>query len=207
VIFDEDKYLKLLADKTTKLNYCKSDCDISNDISDIVTETGIKLIENKNIEHAATYCLERYLFLSSEFSNKPLSDVTIGKNRILTVNPGANNLGREQRFLHYYVILAEFKDMFIGVPITNMAFDKVKTTYYLRHPFEAELKNPSTDMKKKPFNEFWITKPSVADVRNISGLDKRRIIDDNLFKQAKYAPKEYILSIKSKMIELFNLQV
>ena len=65
--------------------------------------------------------------------------------------------------------------MFIGVPITNMAFDSKNEVFILRNPFEVELKNPSSNFKDKPFFQYWVKKPSVADIRNICGLDKRRI--------------------------------
>lgn len=202
---NESQYLQKVHDKVQKVLPCTTDTDIKEDLSNILLDIGIKIIDNKNIEYAGTYVLEKALMLNAEF-NGMLEDRTIlQKSRVVSVNPGSDNIGREQRYVHFYIVLAEHENMFIGVPITNMAFDNVKNAYVLRNPFEVGLINPNPDMKKKPFNQYWVTKPSVADIRNITGLDKRRILRNNLYNNAKYAPSEYMIAIRDKIKTLFNI--
>lgn len=43
-------------------------------------------------------------------------------------------------------------------------------------------------------------KPSIAAVRNISGLDKRRIIKNQLCNDKKFVPDEYLDAISDKII-------
>ena len=121
---------------------------------------------------------------------------TLSRGRAVNVIIGVDGIGREQKYPHVYIVLGEYKDTFIGVPITNMAFDFKKKMNYIRHYFEVELKNPNYN---KPFNQFRCVKPSVADVRNICGLDKRRIIQNQLFFDKKFVPKEYLDAISDKI--------
>ena len=133
-----------------------------------------------------------------EAENKSLIEQTdtLSRGRVISVNPGVANIGREQRFIHPYIVLGEFKETFIGIPITNMAFNKEENSYYLRNIFEVELKNP---VGKKPYKEFRVKKPSIADIRNISGLDKRRIIKNQLYYDKKFAPSTYMDDISNKI--------
>lgn len=79
-----------------------------------------------------------------------------------------------------------------------MAYNEESKKYYLRNYYEVELKNPQT---KKKFNEYRTKKPSIADIRNIAGLDKRRIVDSELKEQKKFAPDTYLHAISMKIRE------
>lgn len=203
--FNEQSYLNKVHDNNIKNNSCKSDSTLITDVTELSLDIAIETIENKDIEYSGTYVLEKFLFCQAEFNKMPFDETKLGRGRVVSVNPGSDNIGREQRYIHYYIVLAEYKNMFIGVPITNMAFDKNNNKHYLRNPFEVELINPSSDLSKKPYKEYWTTKPSVADIRNISGLDKRRILNNNIYNQVKFAPQKYMDDIKSKMLTIFNI--
>lgn len=176
-------------------NKTETDSDIISDMELLQAEYK-RILVDQNIKFSGTWLLERDLWLASESQLLPANTDTLSRGRVVLVNPGVSNIGREQKFVHPYVVLGEHKDTFIGVPITNMAKDK-EGNFYLRHFFEVELKNPEG---KKPYNQYRCTKPSVADVRNIAGLDKRRIIQDQLYTAKKFAPKTYLDAISRKII-------
>lgn len=156
------------------------------------------LIKNKIAKYIAAWVLEKDLWINVEESSLPVETDTLSRGRAVMVNPGVTGIGREQKYPHVYIVLGEFKETFIGVPITNMAWNKEAKKHYLRNYYEVELKNPQFD---KPFEQFRCKKPSVADIRNISGLDKRRIIKNQLFIDKKFVPKEYLNAISDKIIE------
>ncbi len=187
----------------SKRDHCKTDSAIVNDLTEILLNKGEKILEAKNIEFTGTLVLDKSLFCDYEFNG--VNEVTefLPRARVVSVNPGSDNIGNEQRYIHYYIVLSQVDTMFVGVPITNMAYNNAKGCYYLRNPFEVELKNPN--VKTKPFNQYWVKKPSVADIRNICGFDKRRIIQNNLFASPKYAPTEYMDAIKSKIKIIFDI--
>jgi len=162
---------------------------------EILHKESKELVSGKNIKYTGTWLLERDLWLQSETNVLDKHTETLSRGRVVLVNPGVGNIGREQRYVHPYIVLGEYRDTFIGVPITNMAKDK-DSKYYLRHFFEVKLIDPEGE---KPFTEYRCTKPSVADVRNISGFDKRRIIQDRLYAEGKYAPSTYLNSISEKI--------
>ena len=178
-------------------NKSETDNDIITDVELLQAEYK-KLLADQNIKYAGTWLLERDLWLATENKLLPANTDTLSRGRVVLVNPGVSNIGREQKYVHPYIVLGEHKDTFIGVPITNMAKDKKNGVFYLRHFFEVELKNPEG---KKPFNEYRCAKPSVADIRNIAGLDKRRIIQDQLYTDKKYAPSTYLDAISQKIRE------
>jgi hypothetical protein len=161
-----------------------------------VIEEKKKVLKENNVKYAGTWLLERDLWLMSEKNESECETATLSRGRIVLVNPGVTNIGREQKYVHPYIVLGEYKETFIGVPITNMARNKKTGEYYFRHFFEVELVNPEGE---KPFNEYRCNKPSVADVRNIAGLDKRRIIKDKLYYDQKFAPNSYLNAISDKI--------
>lgn len=179
---------------------CKTVDFIENDINCIITEYKEILLQS-NIKHTSTWLLEKDLLILYEKKLCPPENETLSRGRIVLVNPGVSNIGREQRYLHHYIVLGEFKETFIGVPITNMAYDKSRKIYYLRNFFEVELKDPDY---KKPFSEYRCSKPSIADVRNISGLDKRRIVQNQLYKDKKFVPNTYLNAISEKIRETIS---
>jgi len=177
-------------------NKSETDSEIIGDIELLQAEYK-KVLADQNIKYSGTWLLERDLWLASETKALAENTDTLSRGRVVLVNPGVSNIGREQKFVHPYIVLGEHKDTFIGVPITNMAKNKENGQYYLRHFFEVELKDPEGE---KPFTEYRCTKPSVADIRNIAGLDKRRIIQDHqLYTDKKYAPSTYLNAISRKI--------
>lgn len=188
-----------------KNDACNCDSDIIKDVPILLKEIGSEILNKKSIEYAGNFLLEKQLYLDCEFNgNAPVTDY-IGRSRVISINPGSDNFGHEQRYIHCYIVLADEGSMIIGVPITNMAYDEQTNQNYLRNKFEVELVNPSPNFKEKPFNQFWVAKPSVADIRNITGVDKRRIVNNNLYSYAKYAPDEYMLAIKEAIKNLFKI--
>jgi hypothetical protein len=190
-----ERYLDFLADRAKIKNQCSNEEGFQEDIQTIFAEYQ-SIIINNTIEYASTWLLDRDIWVEAE--NKSLIEQTdtLSRGRVISANPGVANIGREQRFIHPYIVLGEFKETFIGIPITNMAFNRKEDNYYLRNIFEVELKNP---VGKKPYNEFRVNKPSVADLRNISGLDKRRIIKNQLYYDRKFAPSAYMNDISNKI--------
>ncbi len=162
------------------------------------------LVKSKLVKFIASWILEKDLWLNSEDNLLPPETETLSRGRAVNVVIGVNGIGREQKLPHVYIVLGEHNDTFIGVPITNMAYDKRKRACYLRHYFEVELTNPLYD---KPFNQFRCKKPSVADVRNISGLDKRRILKNQLYTDKKFVPEEYLNAISDKIRESLALKI
>lgn len=189
---DREKYINLLL-QPDYTNQTQN--DFSPDISKILTKIKDILDENE-FQFVATWLLENDLWINCQQNSIEIDTTTLSRGRVITVNPGVTNIGREQRYIHCYIVLGEFHETFIGVPITNMAFNQTSRQYYLRNVFEVELINPDT---KKPFTEFRVKKPSVADIRNITGFDKRRIIKNQLFYDKKFAPKTYMDAISEKI--------
>lgn len=189
---DREKYINLLL-QPDYTNQTQN--DFSPDISKILTKIKGILDENE-FQFVATWLLENDLWINCQQNSIEIDTTTLSRGRVITVNPGVTNIGREQRYIHCYIVLGEFHETFIGVPITNMAFNQTSRQYYLRNVFEVELINPDT---KKPFTEFRVKKPSVADIRNITGFDKRRIIKNQLFYDKKFAPKTYMDAISEKI--------
>lgn len=188
-----------------KLTYTKPDSEekcclynnITNDV-DLLSSESQDVLKSQINEFTSTWLLDKDLWIQHE-NGKLNSDIeTLSRGRVILVNPGVTKLGREQRYMHYYIVLGEYKETFIGVPITNMAYNKKNGQYYLRNYFEVELIDPTSS---KPYNEYRCTKRSVADVRNISGLDKRRIVKNQLYTDKKYAPSTYLNLISEKIRE------
>lgn len=192
---DRSKHETLIDKKPDCFNQSHTDESIVTDLEKLHYESK-QLITNQNIKYSGTWLLERDIWLQSEKNTLPRHTDTLSRGRVVLVNPGTGNIGREQRYVHPYIVLGELDDTFIGVPITNMATDKQTGKYYTRHFFEVQLKNPGG---KKPFKEYRCSKPSVADIRNIAGLDKRRIIQDQLYIDEKYVPKTYLDAISQKI--------
>lgn len=176
---------------------CANQEGVTEDIKKVFDEYN-SVVSSNNLKYSSTWLLERDLWLQSEKGSSEFDNETLSRGRIVAVNPGVSNIGREQRFIHYYIVVGEYEDTFIGIPITNMAYDKEKGKYYLRHFYEAELINPDVP---KPFNQFRCNKPTVADVRNIAGLDKRRIVKNALYNSKKYVPNTYLEAIAKKIRE------
>lgn len=193
---DRDKHYAHLTIEACDNKPASSIEPIVQDTERLLTEYGSH-VKNHSIQFAATWLLEKDIYLQSE--NRALTaeekndhERTLSRGRVVLVNPGVTGVGREQKYIHPFIVLGEHKGMFIGVPITNMAQNKKTGEYYLRNFFEVELVDPNT---KKPFTEFRCKKPSVADLRNISGLDKRRITRDI----EKFVPKTYLDAISHKI--------
>jgi hypothetical protein len=198
-------YLVLVTDSSKKLCKCSDYDELIRDLSSTIDLLKINTITNESVEHSGTMLLEKSIYIDSEYNGMSPIFNAINVGRVLQINPGSDNIGREQRYVHCYIVLAEIQTMIIAVPITNMAFDKDRREYYLRNDFEVELQNPDSDFKKKPFTEFWCIKPSIADIRNIAGLDKRRIVQNSFFAYPKYAPSTYLIDIRTKMKILFGI--
>jgi len=190
---DRLKYEELTSKSPDCFERADTDKNILSDLEKVHGESR-DLISDQTIKYAATWLLEKDLWLESEKGILQANTEVLSRGRVVLVNPGTGNIGREQKYVHPYIVLGEYKETFIGVPITNMA--KNGDRYYLRHFFEVELINPEG---RKPFNEYRCSKPSVADVRNISGLDKRRIIQDELYSDKKYVPSTYLNAISEKI--------
>ena len=171
--------------------------EIEEDIKNIMKDY-IDKLDKVSLKHIYALLKEKELFIKSESNEIEPNMETLSRGRVVMVNPGADGIGREQRHIHPYIVLGEFKETFIGVPITNMAYNKKNEEFYLRNYYEAELKDPDT---KKKYNEYRTKKPSVADIRNISGLDKRRIVDSELKEVKKYVPDTYLHAISMKIRE------
>lgn len=197
-------------DKYTDLSFKYPDCnekwkkikgieeeEIKSDIKEIMNNY-IEKLDDTSLKHIYALLKEKEIFIESENKTLDANCEVLSRGRVVMVNPGSDGIGREQRYIHPYIVLGEFKETFIGVPITNMAYNNEKKEYYLRNYFEVELKDPDT---KKKFTEYRTKKPSVADIRNICGLDKRRIVESELSKVRKYAPDTYLNAISKKIRE------
>lgn len=161
-----------------------TDAKIAIDIDAVISKT-TEIIKNSSIQYAATWLLDKNNWIDFEL-NEDKDYPTLGKGRVVNVNPGVDNIGREERLTHMYIVLAEYKETFIGIPITNAKLVNGKPI--LRNEFEILLVNPNT---KKPFKEFRCNKPSVADLRNIRSFDKSRIIRDAVYTAARIIPQTY----------------
>lgn len=176
-------------------NAANSNQTITDDLK-VVMDEQEKVIAAANVQYASTWLLERDIWLQSVDGTLKANTDTLSRGRVVSVNPGVGSIGREQQYIHPYIVLGEYRETFIGVPITNMAKNK-KEEYYLRHFFEVELIHSSDD--PKPFTEYRVKKRSVADLRNISGIDKRRIVQDPLYSTAKFAPDSYLNAVSEKI--------
>lgn len=194
---NRENHMRLLYDRPTCYTNRNSSEPFLTDINLIIGKYK-NVVDNQNAEFTSTWLLEKDVWIQGEEKTLPEERDTLTRGRVVNVNPGASRLGREQRFIHPYIVLAEHKETFIGVPITNMAFDKKSKMHYLRHAYEVELvlNDPTTP---KPFKQFRCVKASVADIRNIGGLDKRRILKDKLYFDKKTVPDEYLTSISEKI--------
>lgn len=173
------------------------DKNIEPDIDKILCETG-KKVKDFSIQDVATWLLDKDTWLDFEDNgNQPYPQ--LGKGRVINVNPGIDNIGREQRYVHMHIVLAEYKETFIGVPITNAKIEKNKPV--LRNELEVLLKDPKY---KKPFKEFRCPKPSVVDLRNIRGFDKKRIVEDKLYSSGRSIPNTYKRNIEQAILRLFT---
>ena len=195
-IFDEKKYVSWCIEGQTSGLQASS-------ISELASETGLlleeckQLILSSTVKHATSWVLEKNVVVGSEKKIVPVNTTTLSRGRVVNVNPGALNVGHEQRYPHAYIVLGEYEGIFIGVPITNMAYNKITKKHYTRHYFEVPLEEITS--RKQEYFEYKIKKPSVADIRNISGLDKRRILKTRLWDEAKYAPREHLDAISNKI--------
>lgn len=198
---NKQKHHDIISQKDKRHDKCKPTeyetefLTVSNEFKGVFSEG--------TVQFASTYLLEKNMWLLAEKQEVPLETATLSRGRVVLVNPGVNGIGREQRYIHPYIVLGEYKETFIGVPITNKAKNKAGE-YYLRNYFEVDLIDPD---EVKGFTEYRNTKPSVADVRNISGLDKRRIIQNTLYLDKKFAPKTYLNAISTKIRESIALIV
>lgn len=113
---DREKYEKLTNDKPNCFNNSNTDQTIISDI-DVILDESKKLIQEQNIHYAGTWLLERDLWLQSEKNTLPKYTESLSRGRIVLANPGSDNIGREQRYVHPYIILGEYQETFIGVPI------------------------------------------------------------------------------------------
>ncbi|HKL10116.1 MAG TPA: hypothetical protein VJ990_01655 [Clostridia bacterium] len=198
---NRDDYQKLSFKKPECLNKCDSIDQIGNDVEMLMDEYG-NILNGEKVKYTSTWLLEKDIFIKHEKEEIGKEEEVLSRGRVVLVNPGVSKIGREQRYMHYYIVLGEHKETFIGVPITNMANNQ--NGYYLRNFFEVELIDPKG---KKPFKEYRCSKRSVADVRNICGLDKRRIVKNWLYEEKKYAPNEYTNSISKKIRETLAIIV
>lgn len=189
--------MSLLNDKPNCYTNRNAEEPFITDIERVIGEYKM-VISGSSAEFTSTWLLEKDTWIQGETRILAEELDILSRGRVVNVNPGASRIGREQRFIHPYIVLAEHKDTFIGIPITNQAYSKKDNVYYLRHPFEVELllRDPES---KKPYKQFRCRKPSVADTRNISGLDKRRIIKDALYADKKTVPDEYLEDISVKI--------
>ncbi|MCC5909398.1 MAG: type II toxin-antitoxin system PemK/MazF family toxin [Clostridiaceae bacterium] len=192
-----DFYEQLSIRKPDCFNKCDSIEEVVNDVTSILNESK-GIVTNEKNKYASTWLLDKDLWIQHEKKQSESEVGTLSRGRIVLVNPGVTRIGREQRYMHNYIVLGEYKETFIGVPITNMALNKKTGKYYLRNFFEVELIDPEQD---KEFSEYRCSKRSVADVRNISGLDKRRIIKNNLYEDKKFVPDTYLNAISNKIRE------
>jgi hypothetical protein len=186
---------QLIVKKPDCFNQSNSNQVIAEDLK-IITNEQDKILSGSTIQYASTWILERDLWLQTENNTLSPNKEILSRGRVISVNPGVSGIGREQRYIHPYIVLGEYQDTFIGVPITNMAKNKKTEEYYLRHFFEVEMIHSNGT---KPFTEYRVQKRSVADIRNISGVDKRRIIKDPLYSNAKFAPDSYLNAISEKI--------
>lgn len=173
-----------------------TDIKIIKDITTIISKINNKIAQS-SIQDAATWLLEKDDWLSFEESG-PEHYPQLGRGRVINVNPGIDNIGREQRYIHMYIVLAEYKETFVGVPITNAKIKNNKPV--LRNEMEVLLINPNY---KKPYKEFRCPKPSVVDLRNIRGFDKKRIVKDSLYKTGRFIPDTYKSDIDNAILKLF----
>ncbi len=196
-MIDGSKYKNLMGDKAKRFKPVTGRQDVLDDIDKVLM--GYKaILHQQNLQFISTWLLDIHLLHEVEVNQKSVVEETLSRGRVVHVNPGADNLGREQRFVHPYIVLGEFKGTFIGVPITNMAKNKQTEKYYTRNVFEVELVDPPGEEK---YTEYRCRKKSVADVRNIRGLDKRRISQDPLYETPRFAPNLYLDAISDKIKE------
>jgi len=110
---DREKYINLLS----QTNYTKqTQNDFSPDILKIFTKIKSILDENE-FQFIATWLLENDLWINCRHNTIEIDTATLSRGRVITVNPGVSNIGSEQRYIHCYVVLGEFHETFIGVPI------------------------------------------------------------------------------------------
>ena len=194
---DREFYEQLSIKQPDCFNKCNTTQDVVDDINRVLNEcTGI--IVNEKNKFASTWLLDKDLWIQHEKKISGAEIEVLSRGRIVLVNPGVTRIGREQRYMHNYIVLGEYKETFIGVPVTNMAKNKETGEYYLRNFFEVELIDPEGEKK---FSEYRCSKKSVADIRNISGLDKRRIIKNHLYNDRKFVPDTYLNDISQKIRE------
>lgn len=178
-------------------NKCNTIQAVVDNVSDVLNECTSIIVNEKN-KYVSTWLLDKDLWLQHEKNVSEMETEVLSRGRIVLVNPGVTRIGREQRYMHNYIVLGEYKETFIGVPVTNMAKNKKTGEYYLRNFFEVELIDPEGEKK---FSEYRCSKKSVADIRNISGLDKRRIIKNHLYEDKKFVPDTYLNAISQKIRE------
>jgi len=191
----EERSSSKFPDKDFKAISCKQ---IVDDVDEVMSEIS-RIIKEKSIFDVSTWILDKINWLDYEKNGSKIYP-HLGKWRVVNVNPGIDNVGREQRNIHMYIVLAEYKETFVGIPITNAAI--LNNVTVLRNEMEVLLVNPKG---KKPFKEFWIVKPSVADLRNIRGFDKSCVIDDSLYQIGRIVPDTYQDAISKGIIDTFTL--
>lgn len=133
---DRENHLRLLNDKSSCYSNKNTEDPFKTDIDSIITEYK-SIVDDRNIEFTSTWLLEKDIWIQGEKKSLPEERGDLTRGRVVNVNPGVSRMGREQRFIHPYIVLAEHKETFIGVPITNMALDKKTGQYYLRNIFEV----------------------------------------------------------------------
>lgn len=173
------------------------DPNIEISINKIICEM-LEILKTFSIQSVSTWLLDKNNWIDYEL-NGDKSYPYLGKGRVVNVNPGVDNIGREERFIHMYIVLAEYKETFIGIPITNAKL--VNEIPVLRNELEVFLVNPDN---KKPYKEFRCNKPSVADLRNIRCFDKSRIIKDSVYIAARIIPQTYKNSISDALKKIFT---
>lgn len=190
----EQRIVNKFKDKDKKQS---TDPNIGKDIDNTFSKIK-ELVKDSSIQHASTWLLDKTNWIDFEVNGEQ-NYPQLGKGRVINVNPGVDNIGREQRYVHMYIVLEEYKETFVGIPITNAKLEDGIPV--LRNDMEVLLINPEG---KKPYKEFRCNKPSVADLRNIRGFDKKRIIQDNVYTAARTIPDTYKEAISKAIVKLFT---
>ena len=101
---DRSKHEGLIENKPDCYEDSHTNGDVISDLELIHAESR-KLIEGQNIKFAGTWLLERDLWLQSENKTLAAHTETLSRGRVVLVNPGVGNIGREQKYVHPYIVL------------------------------------------------------------------------------------------------------
>ena len=133
-----DALFNRIYDPSLSKTICREDNELHINFFATIDDYKNRATCASTIPHAANLILEKTTYIDCEYKAMPTLTATLGVGRVVTVNPGSDNIGREQRYLHCYIVMADMDTMFMGIPITNMAYDEKTKIYYTRHPFEVE---------------------------------------------------------------------